>query len=262
MADASEIRAWLRDNGHEVDVKGRIPRHLQDAYYAHHQEPSGDVTGTDPDDDAGADDAEAVRPEVQPKRPRAARPKPQGIMSRLAGSGRPKTKSGARKKHPRVSLESMTGWGWKALARVSAPISPATSACLSLQAPMAGIIVDDVVKGTIVDRVAQPLARNAEKGRKVGALMAPLFVLGIDVANRMEDQREGALRAALLVEMLRESLRVNLELSEMYADELAERRERDAATDAEVDKLLGMIFGQVVVHPEGETAEPEMADAT
>ena len=52
-----------------------------------------------------------------------------------------------------------------------------------MQAPVAGVIVDDLVKGTPVDRLLQPLARAGERGEKAVALVGPPLLTAMITAR-------------------------------------------------------------------------------
>jgi hypothetical protein len=54
---------------------------------------------------------------------------------------------------------------------------------LDMQAPVAGIIVDDLARGTLLDKVLQPLARGGEKAEKTVALIGPPILVGAMNAN-------------------------------------------------------------------------------
>lgn len=194
MATSTEVREWARGNGHEVPDRGKLPARLADAWNAAHPsdpyqpEPRGPVNGAAPDyPDDDFESAFAVLPadpgppqdtgEVAPKRPPKGRAGPSRGFSFL-GSGRRKTSG---KKPPRVSTEGLLGALWRGLAGMAAPLPP-LQRTLKVQAPVAGAILDDAVKGTIIDPLLQPLARLADVGKAGSALIGPpVFVTAITV---------------------------------------------------------------------------------
>ena len=87
--------------------------------------------------------------------------------------------------HKRVSIENIvsSGWALGAMALARQPTALPVARVLDWQAPVAGVIVEDVAKGTLLDRVLQPLARGGEKAEKAMALAGPPLLVGIITAN-------------------------------------------------------------------------------
>jgi hypothetical protein len=245
MADAAAIRQWLNQNGRPQSVNGRIAADDRAFFNAAH----GQADETEP---------ETVAEETQPRSGRRARTrKPpaaraSGFARTLIGGGG--KKKPAARKQPRVSLEKFVGRSWAMMGRMAMSASPPMGRCIQAQAPMAGVILDDITRGTIADRLLQPVARAEDKLDKIFALTAPpLLVLALDMSSSLPPA-EFAARQAILVPMLREALRVSLEVSEAYAEAITERLVRDQRFDEQVDKLIGMIFGQVAAEPEPANA--------
>jgi hypothetical protein len=281
MATNAEKRAWLRDQGHEPPARGPLPPHLN-TLAEEALAPADDLSDLDWDlgDDGATADPDDMEPSVpmQPERPprtaRTARAErraqPVGQRTgRLLGTlrGPPKGKPGTRAKKPpaRTSLEKFTTRAYTSLGRMLSALSPATGNCLQAQAAMAGVILEDTVRGTIVDRILQPAARAEDKLDKIGALVLPPVVVFAMEQNRtavamgVKTPQAGMMREAMLMPVLRESLRIGLEVSEAYADQIKARLEKNAETEGEIDKLIGLIFGQAEATVE---PEPEMAGAT
>jgi hypothetical protein len=280
MATLADKRAWLRLNtAEEVPSRGRLRPDLEAMYdHAHpdeQAEPADDGWDSFGDYETEFADPEDLEPSVpmQPERPprtarsaRAARrAEPVGartgrIVSTLIG-GKDKNKPGPKKKAPpRIGLEKFISRGYSTLGRMVAPLSQPMSRCLQAQAAMAGVIFEDMAKGTVADRLLQPAARAEDKLDKGFALIAPpLIVLAIEQtqvavnAGRLQPQ-QAMVRMAFFQPILRESLRIGLEVSESYAEQMKARIEQDARWDAQVDGLIGMIFEMPV-------PEPEMAGA-
>jgi hypothetical protein len=275
MATASEMRQWLHDNGRPQSVKGRISdgdRAFYDA--AHGEAPAADeaefdeamgVSAADfPEEDEAEEDPGPGVTEERTPRSRASRTrKPSaaragGLVRGLIGGQSKSKRKPSAKKQPRVSLEKFVSRGWTMLGRMAISVSPPMGRCLQAQAPMAGIILEDIARGTVTDRLLQPLARAEDKLDKGFALAAPPLLVGlIDMANGLPP-KEAAARQAVLVPMLRESLRVMMEVSESYAEAITERLEQNMKFDADIDRLLGAIFGQAEAQAETEP-QPEPA---
>lgn len=272
--DPADIRAVLREHGHEPPARGKLSRDWLDIYDAIRAGQDGGpppegsydggVTVADfpPDEDEAA--AGGVPAERAPRKPRATR-KP--LTERLkAARGKAKAKPKG-KPRPRVPVDRVVGMVWEALGRMFTPLSAPTGRCLQLQAPVAGLILEDVVKGTVADRVLQPIARAEEKGKKVFALAAPpAIVLAIEqsqaavIAGRLTEQQYRA-REAILLPMLQESLM-------MWDDVAGEKIEAQMARDAErgparerAQRIMRMIFAPPTAGPGTPSPEDEAAAA-
>ena len=289
MATVTEMRAWLREHTDEdIPARGRLDSRWIAMYEAAHNDPvpgapdiDWDLADDDeiPVDGADAEPSVPLEPERPPRTARSARAarraEPVGARtSRLLGSlrgdqGRAgKGGKGKPRKPPRISLENFTARAWSTLGRIVRPLSPATGNCLQAQAAMAGVLLEDVAQGTIVDRILQGPARAEDKLDKAAALiLPPVLVFAIEqnqaaAAAGAKTVQAAAMRHAVLVPVLREALRIGLEVSESYADQIRGRLEREQRYDAQIDELLGLIFGQPQAAPEPDEApEPEMAGA-
>src|SRR5215831_8022525 len=274
-ATVTEMRKWLQANtDEEVPDRGRLRPELVELFNDAHAaeewdadtEPAGDLIGADI---AGAETEAApaeVRPEVRPSRKRATGRTgggASGVLGRLiAGdtSKKPAPKRGA-KAPPRVSLEKFTGRLYSMAGRLLAPVSPAAATCVAVQAPIAGVLLDEIVVGTVADRMLQPLARAEEKLDVAFALIAPpVACMAIEMAQPVEQTPEVMFRTAVAYQMLREGLRTGLEVSGKYAERVAEARARQLESDAKVDELIALIF-QPRPSPEEMAAAAEMAGA-
>jgi len=280
MATVSEMRSWLRANGHDVPIRGRLEQRWITLYEEENPAQDGAADDWDLPDDADLDTAAPdeeepsvpLTPERPPRTARTARAErraqPVGQRTgRLLGALRGeqgKPKGGKKKPPPRTSVEKLTSRLYSSLGRMIGPLSPATSNCLQAQAAMAGVILEDTVRGTFADRLLQPAARAEDKLNKMAALiLPPVCVFAIEqnqtaVQMGAKTPQQGMMRHAMLMPALRESLRIGLEVSEGYADQIKARLETNARLDAEIDDLIKLIFGQQAAEAE---REPEMAGA-
>ena len=87
--------------------------------------------------------------------------------------------------HKRVSIENVVSSGWAigAMALARQPQALPVARILDMQAPVAGVIVEDLARGTLLDKVLQPLARGGEKAEKAMALAGPPLLVGMITAN-------------------------------------------------------------------------------
>jgi hypothetical protein len=267
MATTTEIRAWLRDQGETVSDRGRLNPRMIAMYDQAHATPdddagwdAGDTTG----DIADVEDLEPdvpMTPEQRPRTRKTARAEQRAktpLVDRLLGTAKPKAPARKpRKAPPRMSVEKFTSRMYSNLGRMVAPLSRPMSNCLQAQAAFAGVVLEDMVRNTVVDKALQPLARAEDKLDKGFALFVPpLAVLAIEHSQTLPAD-EMMIRQAFLMPILRESLRIGLEVSATMGEKLEARVRENAKMDAEVDKLIRVIFGQpdVVV----TEREPEMA---
>jgi hypothetical protein len=250
-----EIRQWATATGRQVGQKGRISKELR----AEYERMAGDaddilpegavprVLHPAPSDDPGPPEKPA-RAETPPRRIATRRragwkfweaPKP--------SSGKGKTSS--KPKYPRIPVDRLIERGWDVLARMFQPVNLPVSRVLAFQAPVAGVMLEDVVKGTIVDLVLQPIARAEAKLEVVGALAGPpAIVLALQLPGNQpfnEDgspNRAGAVRHQVLMSALEESLMM---WDEVTKSRMADVQEKVAANEArrkEVQTIIGMIF--------------------
>jgi hypothetical protein len=270
MPTASDIRNWAREHGHDVPGRGNIPNEIREAYDIAHPGPngSGETTHPDyPDDDFETAFAEppaeeeekfdeSAMAEEKPRRPKSSRARSQGNPPgrRLFGFSRGKTPgSGSKaKKKPRVSTEDLLGSLWRGMAKIATPLPP-LNRTLRVQAPVAGMLLEDVVKDTAADTFLQPLARIAEGGKVISALLGPPVIvtaLMVHVQQRasMEPPQEpNPFFVSAGTEALRSSLMTWAELTEGKIL-IAAKREADLEKrfGQSVDELIAMLLAPPV----------------
>lgn len=233
MASASEIRAWARETGYDVTARGNIPGTVRDAYDAAHPSSNGAAgAGPDyPDDDfAGAfggagtafgepPDEEFDESAMREEAPRNPKDRPGGrarSRNTRGGNGGLFGRRGARrsradqgKKRPRISTEDILGSLWRAGAKLATPLPP-LQRTLRIQAPVAGMILDDAVKNTVADTVLQPLARLGGQAKVISALVGPpvlVTALSVHITQRTAaGQAPNPLLLSAGIEALRSSL--------------------------------------------------------
>lgn len=282
MPTASEIRKWAGENGYLVEPRGNVPKNVREAYDAAHPGPngSGDTTHPDypdsefealfvdpPDDDGEAFD-ESVMEETAPVRPKARSSRTGTSTPARRGRSlfRRGSSSGAKKpakKKPRVSTENLLGGAWNIMAKIATPLPP-LHRTLRIQAPVAGLILEDVVKDTAADTFLQPLARIAGQGKAIGALVGPPFIvaaLTMHAAQRASmspPQEPNALFVSLGIEALRSSLLTWAELTEGKILVVLQReREIEERFGQSVDDLIALILAPAAVTAEESQAEED-----
>lgn len=171
MANTHDIREWGKERGYEVSDTGPLSAELRQAYQAYE---------TGAESDASAKVQSPERQETAPKERSTpvtrAREAIAGARSGAQKSSRTR-KATAKKTFPRVSVEDILGTVWSGIGSLMSRPSPPVGYMMKLEAPVAGLILEDVVKGTVVDRVLQPVARNGDRAKSLGALVGPPFLV-------------------------------------------------------------------------------------
>jgi hypothetical protein len=262
-ASASDVRAWARANGIEVNDKGAISGAVSEAYRAAHNGDTMHAPGV-PDYPPGMDDsdfdlAEAELPddvddtaEVAPRRVASPKrgtsgttlPKLSDRFRRGKSAARPKGR--AKPKRPRTSTAEMIGSAWRIAAKVAQPLPPMYRT-LRLQSVIAGPLLDDAVKGTMVDPILQPLARMSQAGQTVSALVAPNLAIGAMAYHLHQTSGEpNPVVMQACQEMLRYGLMAMMRVGgEAFAVQLAKDKADEEQFGTSVDELMAMILADM-----------------
>ena len=170
-----------------------------------------------------------------------------------------KKKTPHKKKQPRVSTEDLLGALWRGGAKLLTPLPP-LQRTLRMQAPVAGMLLDDVVRDTVVDPLLQPLARIAAQGKTVQALVGPPAFVSAIMAHAAQraaldpPQEPNAVFMAIATEGLRSSLMAWMDVAGPKFEIALEReREFEEKYGQKVDDMIAFIFGPPV-NPSDEMA--------
>lgn len=252
MATTAQMRAWLRAEGYEPSVKGALAADQIAAYDAAHPGANGDGDEGDPwaggqweGDVSAAGEPPDDTGETPPRRPRTARPA--GKTGRTWPWGK-KTAAGkkTKPKHARVPVDEVISGGWRLMARIARPVPP-LERTLKVQSPVAGLLLEDTIKGTLADTVLQPIARMQAQGKVVAALVGPPLLV---TAGTLHMQAAAKAQAdpnpvfmGIISEALRESLMLWMDVAGPKFD-LALQRERDFEDryGQGVDDMIAWIF--------------------
>lgn len=182
MPTDAEVRTWAREQGIEVPARGKLNPSFHEQWRGAHPELDDEQL----DDEQLVDDerqehdderAPVLRVVEEPTGetpPRSPRPPKFSLFKRAAAASHSK----APKR--RVSLETVCAGGWSILAAAAAQAGHGpTSRVLAMQSPVAGVILEESLKGSVADRILQPLARSAATGSKVGALLGPPVLVSL-----------------------------------------------------------------------------------
>lgn len=174
-----DIRNWVRENRPDLKVgqRGRLSPDVKAVYDEAHRDEVQPVSSGNKDWEIHSDGTAIFKEMTEPVLEGAPRedtgetpPKPPAKkkLFRFGDAEKPRTQ------HKRVSTATVLSWMWGGMGTVIRnPNLAPVARTLQLQAPVAGEIADDMVKGTVVDKVLQPLARVSEKGEDLFALVGP-----------------------------------------------------------------------------------------
>jgi hypothetical protein len=221
--------------------------------------PGLEIEREEGDDFSSGDESEAIErarvAERAPKIPSPTRVKAKSLGDRFRaalkgepakrGPGRPKTTQ------PRVSVESVITGAWMLAAQAMKNANAPVARVLMLQAPIAGHVLEEPVKGTAIDKMLQPLARASKGGEVAFALLMPPILVGALTTER------GAAQADMLTPILRRSLMSWMKLAgpklmEMAEEEAKFEQEYGAQVDAMITYLItGVMPGAAADSPNG-----------
>lgn len=269
--DDAAARAVLRAHDEQPPTRGRLAPewHAKATHYADQDAGAGDYAegtspgdfGPDPVDDpepggaAGESplDLEAAEPpapvaERRPERPRAGSGR-SAVARKWAAKFRADADRAARhgggRPHKRISLEPLISSMWAGMGGLAGQVDPPLGRVLVMQAPVSGLILEDVVKGTAADRVLQPIARAGAKGEKVLALVAPPMIVAALEASAALPERQQAARQAILLPLLERSLVLWSRIAGDNVEKMAQRLAEEGPAREQARELIGMIWPQV-----------------
>lgn len=224
-----EIREWANENGFSVPAKGRIKPEVREAFNKAHNMP--------------VDTRPAPLKETAPKY------EPQTVSGKVKGFFKSPSKGDVKVKRnkPRVSVADLITGGWWLLSKAAEPVSAPMAKALAIEAPIAGMMLDQTVKGTMIDRVLQPFARAEESSKVIAALITPPLLVGVIDKNPA--------MAQTLLPVLRKSLQWHIEAAgPLVAEKMAKEAEFEANYGTAVDELIMTIFN---VEPENAESSAE-----
>lgn len=125
-----------------------------------------------------------------------------GIFSRKPKEAAPRT--GERK--PRISFRRQSTaplfefvWGQAGQGLMMTGADVPVGRVLTLQAPMVGDVLDEAIKGTVIDRAIQPFVRQGDRAKLLAAVVLPPLCVGIIERNpEMADTLAPVLRAVMM----------------------------------------------------------------
>jgi hypothetical protein len=272
---ATDVRTWLRSQGHEVKARGAISAELQEVYDQAHAggvvagevlfdvPPGVDIGVTEADFPPGTDDyPDAASPPAPPgrgeRKPRTVKPPGRGLRERFFGGEKKKGPGRPRQARARANLSEFAQETWEDLSWLAAPVPPLAK-IFAVQAPYAGECFDEAVKGTPVDRVLQPVARYSGAWRGMNGLFGPPVYVALICAtgqrvpvitpdgHQVIDEDGQPLtvfdqRTQMMFQGLRYSLLQMAKISELNADSIKARAQASAERTQMVDEIIAGLF--------------------
>lgn len=229
MATSQDIRRWAAENGYQLKPMGPPTKAVKAAYAS----AFGDPEPSTPDDDgllsittlppwapplsvvgnigeaaptaAGDEDqAPADPPPPPPATSPSGKPGTAGERPPTTRKQRWRDKwrqrAGQRPTRGRASQEKLITLAWSGLAKLTANRGSTVplSRLLYLQAPVAGIVLDEELRGGTLDTLLQPAARFVNRSSKIGSLIAlPVMVQIVTLRPDLYDDFEEAMLDAV-----------------------------------------------------------------
>jgi hypothetical protein len=273
-ASTTDVRTWLRDHqdehGESVPARGALPAHLRQMYDDAHAGPV--VQGTVIDDSSGVTEADfppaddgppppAEPPRSRERKPRAVKGAPAGtgLRERIFGPPKPGAKKPAAKPGPRTSLADWAEETWSDLAWLASPVPPLEK-ILTIQAPYAGVVFDEQVKGTFIDAPLQKVAQYSGTFRALNGMLGPPVYVGMICAVGQRVQLVGPdgktplldehgnpvtdfdARTKMLFQGLRYSLLQMTKIGEVNAEQIQARAQASVERTRAVEMMIATIF--------------------
>lgn len=155
---------------------------------------------------------------LEETKPKLASPSLRERATRAVNRAREAPKKASGPRVPRKSIDKLIGAVWGFAAQVLQPLNMPVARVLAVQAPVAGMVLEDALKNTVVDRLLQPLAGLQTGGEIAFALMGPPMLVGaLTVKPEM---------APILVPLLRRSLATWIDIAGPKLEEVAKQERK------------------------------------
>jgi Lsr2 len=230
---SDDIREWAASQGMDISATGRIPADVRKAYQA--RETEAEAFPADEPSAPGTDIPFSSAEESAPKQPKLADRAKQSLDTAKTRTRRARKATVTKKAGPRASIESILAGAWGVFATGVGKVNPAVGFIMVQQAPVAGMLMEDSVKGTVVDKVLQPFAQNAERARVVRALLGPPLLVAF-----IQSQPD---KAPLVIPQLRKMLADYIDIA---GPKMAVIMEREAEFEDKYGKQVDDIIEKLV----------------
>lgn len=183
------------------------------------------------------------------KAPTIPKPSPVDRLKTAVKRADPPSAKRATTRHVRVSVDRIIGRAWGFLAKAAQPINLPVARVLTMQSPVAGAILEDVIAGTPVDKILQPIARFEEKGELAFALVGPPVLVAAITA------RPGL--APVLIPMLRDALRTWIVIAGPKLKKIQEQEQKfQEEYGIDIDAMIEMLFAPPDVSGDANGVQP------
>jgi hypothetical protein len=245
--DHKAVRAWAKENRPEYNlgVRGRIPDNVLEDYKLSTETDQEIVDGFLVDEEIPVRELEEAKPVKQK-------------THKIRDFFTPKAKPVSRQK--RVPVDSVFSVAYSIASKVvgavpgkdDVPALLPVARVMEMQAPAVGLIVDDVVKGTIFDKVLQPVAKTGKAGESLFGIIGPPMLVGAIMTQPSMQP--------VYLPMLRESLKSYVLVA---GPAMRKQKEKEAKliaelggdVDSSIDDLIKSIFADPRV--EGQVNDTE-----
>lgn len=164
----------------KVVSRANLSRHRQQMHGVE-PAPPGNPKSVGPEPEGLAEDPEDDSPFAETReRVPGGEPasKPASKWWQRKGASKPKVRV-APKRHPRADTSPIIEHIWQGLAQATASRDVPVSRVLAFQAPFVGGVVDDAIKGTLIDKPLQPLARLYGHSSVLGGIVGTPIIVGM-----------------------------------------------------------------------------------
>lgn len=275
----SQARAILRENGETPPVRGKLGAEwiekaegYRDGYLEAPEPPDAAEPPEAPPEveepaaqngQPAEDEPAPMAPERPPRRPRAARPSGRPHWRERFWGKQAARKGGRRPSQPkqaRISVDKLCAMAWRGMAAAFGYLDEPISRVLALQAPVAGLILEDTIRGTFLDVVLQPVAQMQETAGKLSALAGPPVLVALIEACQGLPEPQRQVRLAILFPMLEASLMSWYHVAGDRAQELAKRAADEGPARDFARANIAVIFASRM-RPAPEEAQADQAQS-
>lgn len=232
---AHDIRVWGKEQGYDIGNSGKIPEEVRQAYEAHETATAVANGAKSKDDWTDLETPPDLTRGDEPQK----KPTPVARARKAVQTAR-QTPKRQREKKPRKPIAKFVGGFWSGLAKFVATINQPVGIVLEMQAPVAGKILDEPIKGTVLDAVLQPFVQTGDKLDAVFALVGPPVIVGAITAR--PDM------AGPLIVPLRASLKSWLKIAGPELDKIQEEEEEfEEKYGDRIDKMIAAILAPMQI---------------
>jgi hypothetical protein len=250
MSENMDIRTWARAKGYQVGDKGRIAQEVHDDYELFLASQNGGAADEAPFVAVPSEVPPSAAPQDEERPPAASQPTPAGglLGRRTRAPRKPAKPYDVKARVPAAGIFSFA-WGGLSYALSRNPMLIPTARAVDMQAPYAGEVLDDLVKGTVIDRLVQPLARGGDKAEVLFGLAGfPACVAMVSYHPEWMPTLRPVMKMALMASM---------EAGEPAMKRMQKRMERfeEKLGGADLDGMIDAIFADINVGGVPSSAE-------